>query len=84
MVEVFKTDVAQNSQARLLIDLIGFTFAGYQASFDLEDCDRVLRVSSLAAPVCSRSVIRLLENFGYAAALLDEPAPAYQEILSHH
>ena len=72
MVEVFKTDVEKQGQARLLADLICLAFTGYRASFDLEDCDRVLRISCEGAAICNASVIGLLRSFGYKAALLEE------------
>ena len=72
MVEVFKTTVEKQSQARLLIDLICLVFTGYQASFDLEDCDKVLRITCEGSVVCSASVIGLLESFGYVAAVLED------------
>ncbi|HWV29737.1 MAG TPA: hypothetical protein VN038_08805 [Dyadobacter sp.] len=72
MVEVFKTTVEKQSQARLLIDLICLAFTGYQASFDLEDCDKVLRISCDGAAVCNLSIIGLLESFGYEAAVLED------------
>lgn len=72
MIEVFKTDVQKKSQGDLLANLICLAFSGYQASFDLEDCDKVLRVSSHGQPVCCASIIGLLENFGYAAQILGE------------
>jgi len=72
MVEVFKTTVEKQSQARLLSDLICLAFTGYRASFDLEDCDKVLRISCDGATVCNTSVIALLESFGYEAAVLED------------
>nr|WP_295931732.1 hypothetical protein [uncultured Dyadobacter sp.] len=75
MIEVFKTDVQKKSQANLLTDLICLAFSGYQASFDLEDCDKVLRVSSCTHPVCCMSIIGLLENFGYSGEVLNEQMP---------
>lgn len=72
MVEVFKTDVEKQSQARLLVDLICLAFTGYRASFDLEDCDKVLRISCEEAVICNTSVIGLLESFGYEAAVLEK------------
>jgi len=72
MVEVFKTDVAKHSQARLLADMICLAFTGYQASFDLEDCDKVLRISCEGAGICSAGVIGLLGSFGYKAAVLED------------
>ncbi|MCF0070141.1 hypothetical protein LZD49_06635 [Dyadobacter sp. CY261] len=80
MVEVFKTDVEKQSQANLLINLICIAFNGYQASFDLEDCDRILRITSSGDPVCDISIIGLLESFGYQAAVLEESfsGPAFR------
>lgn len=72
MIEVFKTDVQKQSQARLLADLICLAFSGYRASFDLEDCDKVLRVSCVGGEVCHASVIGLLGSFGYEATVLKD------------
>jgi hypothetical protein len=72
MVEVFKTDVEKQSQAKLLVDLICLAFTGYRASFDLEDCDKVLRISCEGSAICNTSVIGLLGSFGYEAVVLEE------------
>ncbi|KAA6439510.1 hypothetical protein FEM33_12615 [Dyadobacter flavalbus] len=73
MVEIFKTNVESEDQATLLIEQINRIFTGYQASFDLEDCDRILRVSCTEGTVQSECLIRLLLDFGfYAEILADE------------
>ncbi|TLU96935.1 hypothetical protein FEM55_03420 [Dyadobacter sediminis] len=73
MVEIFKTNVESNDQAHLLIEQINRIFTGYQASFDLEDCDRILRISFTEGMVQSECLIRLLHDFGfYAEILADE------------
>ncbi len=46
MVEVFKTNVEDSSHADLLIEQIHKTYTHYTANFDLEDCDKILRVES--------------------------------------
>lgn len=61
MVEVFKTDVMKQSQARLLVDLICLAFTGYRATFDLEE-----------PGICHGSIIGLLESFGYEATVMEE------------
>jgi hypothetical protein len=77
MVEVFKTNVKDRDHANILIDQLHQTFAGYKASFDLEDCDHILRIECLMGWPNVSSVIRLLARFGYQADLLpdDECAP---------
>ncbi|NIJ53894.1 hypothetical protein [Dyadobacter arcticus] len=73
MTEVFKTNVALQNQARLLIDLIQRTFIGCSATFDLEDCDKVLCVNS-REEVCAASLIRLMREFGYHAEVMKDDA----------
>jgi hypothetical protein len=46
IVEVFKTNVKTGAQAERLITLIRENFPEYTVNFDLDDCDRILRVKS--------------------------------------
>ena len=46
MVEVFKTNVAKAEQATELVSLLQQHFPSGRVTFDLEDCDRVLRIES--------------------------------------
>jgi len=76
MVEVFKTNVEDSSHADLLIEQIHKTYTHYTANFDLEDCDKILRVESKMSGIEPSSLINLLNEFGYdAEILLDEVAP---------
>jgi hypothetical protein len=70
MIEVFKTNVLKSNQAQIIVNLIQRAFAGYSATFDLEDCDKVLCVRSAAGHVCSEALIRLLRDFGYHAEVM--------------
>ena len=77
MVEVFKTNVEDCSQAYLLIEQIHKTYTHYKANFDLEDCDRILRVESNLSGIEPSLLISLLSEFGYDAEILqDKIAPA--------
>lgn len=75
MVEVFKTNVNDPDQADFLIEEIHKTFRHYAANFDLEDCDRILRVAS-AALVHPPAVVDLLRQFGFEAEVLPDDDPA--------
>lgn len=44
MVVVFKTDVPDKSQADKLIEALSTEFPSCRINFDLDDCDRVLRI----------------------------------------
>lgn len=63
MIEVFKTNVAEAEHADKLVSLLQQHFPGGRITFDLEDCDRVLRVESTF--VAAESVIGLLRSHNY-------------------
>ena len=44
MVEIFKTDVERSEQAAKLLKVLANRFPLFKVNFDLEDCDRILRV----------------------------------------
>ena len=47
MIEVFKTDVQKHSQANKLIALLHEHFPNIKINFDLQDCDKILRVEGV-------------------------------------
>ena len=75
MVEVFKTDVKSPEQANRVLGAIQHTFAGYSANFDLEDCDRILRVKSSGGFVQASSLIQCLWKLGFRAEVLPDEVP---------
>ena len=70
MVEVFKTNVKETTQANMLLHLIHSTFRNYKANFDLEDCDNILRVEYMNGAVEANCLIELLNDYGYHAEIL--------------
>jgi hypothetical protein len=72
MIEVFKTNVKDKSQSQVLIDLIHRAFPTYKANFDLDDCDRILRICGLSNPLQAFQVINLLKDFGVQAEVLPD------------
>ena len=76
MVEVFKTNVQHRDQAEMLIDQIHQIFVKYKANFDLDDCDRILRVESASEMVHSSPVIELLKYYGFEAEVLPDDVPS--------
>ncbi|MBK5279006.1 MAG: hypothetical protein JJE09_09120 [Bacteroidia bacterium] len=72
MVEVFKTNVINQEQAHMLANEINKQFNYYTASFDLEDCDNILRITCTSGIVDSGRVINLLNNFGCDAMVLSD------------
>ncbi len=70
MVEVFKTNVESQTQANLLIDQIHEGFPNYKANFDLDDCDKILRVKCIGGNVDSKFIIDLLNKSAFYAEVL--------------
>jgi uncharacterized protein YpbB len=70
MIEVFKTNVKDRDHANMLVDQIHKTFGDYKANFDLEDCDKILRVKCTTGSVQSISLINLLKGHGFMAEVL--------------
>lgn len=72
MVEVFKTNVSDPDEANRLVEKIHRTFSAYQANFDLEDCDKILRIKCTTAKIRSSSLIDFLQESGFEAEVLPD------------
>jgi hypothetical protein len=72
MVEVFKTDIDDKEYAEILIDQIHRVFADYEANFDLDDCDNILRVECKSGSVHSDILISFLKSNGCNAEILPD------------
>lgn len=70
MIEVFKTDVRLAQQADMLAYEILQHFTCYKVNFDLDDCDRILRVEYTDGFVDEVKVIEILNFFGFNAEVL--------------
>ena len=69
MVEVFKTNVVKQEQARQLLGLLLQRFPSSKINFDLEDCDKILRLEGHDFIV--DDVMRLVRKEGFASSVLD-------------
>lgn len=73
MIEVFKTDVQNLMQADRLRYELGKIFSDHQITFDLNDCDKILRIKGPNNILIQASlVIDLMENFGFTAEVLPD------------
>jgi len=71
IVEVFKTDVQKDAQARLLAKKLLIHFPYCKINFDLQDCDKILRVAGIAGiEICPKRIIRLINRSGYYCEIL--------------
>ena len=69
MVEVFRTNVAEIAHADDIISILQKRFPGSRINFDLEDCDKVLRVEG--KNFVTGNVIKLVEEKGYECCPLE-------------
>ncbi len=75
VIEVFKTNVERAEQARRLITEIQRHFSGYSANFDLDDCDRILRVVTPSGNIQTDAVLDLVSGFGFRVEVLPDEMP---------
>ena len=47
MIEVFKTNVQNKTQARQIVSMLKQVFSDANINFDLADCDKILRVDGI-------------------------------------
>jgi len=68
MVEVFKTNVQHRELAEQLISILRDRFAFLKINFDLEDCDKILRVEG--KEICVETIIEILSAHGFECDVL--------------
>ena len=74
-VEVFKTNVIESHEASHLIGIMQTYFTDHTVNFDLDDCDKIMRVKSKSGVNVS-ALIGLLTNLGFMAEILADEIPA--------
>jgi hypothetical protein len=68
-VEVFKTNVQEVDRARQLTARLLAYFPQHKINFDLQDCDKVLRVEGVA--ISREKIIELITSEGFQCHVLD-------------
>jgi hypothetical protein len=68
MVEVFKTNVQHPERAEQLASILRVHFAFSRISFDLDDCDKILRVEG--NQICVDTIIEILSTRGIECEVL--------------
>lgn len=83
MIEVFKTDVENQSRATNILQQLKKEFTTYSANFDLEDCDRILRIHA-DGEINSDELIAWLKVLDVNAEVLSDNVDVFdmQELFS--
>lgn len=71
MVEVFKTNVHSKRAAKVILEEIGMHQPDYKCNFDLEDCDKVLRIENASGKVDAGLVFEILQKNNFKGAILE-------------
>ena len=69
MVEVFKTNVQKKTESKMLLSVLSETFPSFKISFDLSDCDKVLRVEG--ENMEALRIMILLKEHGFTCEVLE-------------
>lgn len=69
IVEVFKTNVETANDANSIVKMLLGHFPGSRINFDLQDCDKILRVEG--KNFSSDKVIMLLKENGFHCSILE-------------
>lgn len=69
IVEVFKTNVEKESDKNDVITVIQTQFPNYKINFDLEDCDKILRVEGI--DLQHDPIMNYVNGLGYMCVRLE-------------
>ena len=69
MVEVFKTNVYEVGKSNLIFQKLHKHFPENKINFDLDDCDKILRVEG--ENILAEKIIELLEEEGHFCEIMD-------------
>ena len=69
MIEVFKANVENASDASNIVQVLLQHFPGSRVNFDLQDCDRILRVEG--KDFCVETTLTFMKENGFHCSVLD-------------
>lgn len=68
MVEIFKTNVQEVNESKQIVQTLLEHFPLYNINFDLEDCDKILRIESFFIEI--KNIKSILNSLGYQCELI--------------
>jgi hypothetical protein len=70
-VEVFKTNVLNKRAAKIILEEIGLHQPEYKCNFDLEDCDKVLRIENESGRIDAQLIFEILKKNNHEGSILE-------------
>lgn len=72
IVQIFKTDVQDQKDAKRIILFLHQNYSHCKVNFDLDDCDKILRIESQLESVKESTVQLVVAGYGYNCEPLQE------------
>ena len=69
MVEIFKTNIRSIHKAKLIIQKLAEEFPAHKINFDLDDCDKILRVQG--KNILHEKIINVVTALNYRCEILE-------------
>jgi len=69
MVEIFKTNVKKRKQSEKLVSLLSMKYPDLKINFDLEDCDKILRIEGES--FCPTRITKKMNKLGHKCLVLE-------------
>ena len=69
MVEVFKTNILKQKEAKHMLTILSKEFPSFKINFDLDDCDKILRVQG--KDICNEKIVALINATGFQCLAFD-------------
>lgn len=70
MIEIFKTNVEYPNDAKRVVALLKSKIKGHHINFDLDDCDRILRIETTKREIAVARIKQVLQNEGFRCEVL--------------
>lgn len=72
MVEIFKTDVHDKVKSEKILSKLNKSFPTYIINFDLDDCDKILRVESNNGSIDIESILKIVRESSFKIELIPD------------
>jgi hypothetical protein len=72
MVEIFRTNLNNPQATKALASAIRRQFPNYKISFDLDDCDRILRVANTKPVIEHQALFNIARSVGVEMEVLPD------------
>ncbi|WP_414458253.1 hypothetical protein [Flavobacterium sp. NG2] len=75
MIEIYKTNIIKIDQAKKVYNQLKKSFPSYKIDFDLEDCDRILRIDTIDKELNQDAILKIVTDCGFYIEVLADEIP---------